>query len=816
MSSASANAGVWPFSGRKASKAAEQPKDTAVKPSAYQKFVKKKGLKKESAFVNLYTDGKDVWLEMPDSIIGRKVLITTILKDSSDPWIEVGQKVSPNRTLEVSRTDSLLVLTEPVRLPESADSLERATLRAATTPAIRYTFPIMMPNGDTTAVLVKATKLFDPANKDVVDMKAVLYGEGQGFMDGTLKSELSGKSSPVSIGQEHIGITRELTFEGPRGNYGRGSLSADGYGRKLRVTGTYETLLSLVPDREIAVRKADSRVGVRKQAFKSFSSEKGVKTEYDALRWNIVPGDHITFYIDTLFPASRRAAIRRGLEAWNDGFRQAGLGDVIKAVPYPRDSTFVADNPFICKVVSTRCNIDLLNYGVVGSGITGGLLGATITVPEGYFAQTWRQYLYSISEADPRFRTLNPGEDALCEILQAAIMRQAGFVLGLSKNLAGSAAYSPEQVRDPEFLANHAFTASVMDAGTMYNTLARPGDRRRGVPTIVDKIGTYDRYAIEWLYRDFPSGEELKQFVDARVGDPEYFYLPLEVNLATVRDVRVRPDDLGNDPMEEYRCRMSTAKYVASHLRSWLDESGWDDSSEQKSLVYECMWLAFGDAAKLLGSRLGGVYAHPLGAGAKYTAVPKQVQKEYIKTIFDTWRNIDWMEADRELLHIAGPYRTAKDITNANMDGQSYARFRLPNVFFAWKDAASGYSPDEYLNDVEAEMFRSVRQGRLEPQEETSLGMYIMLGLINSSPVLKSNYERNANPMNTLAEEVYAPLEGVPTAYLEERDILCRQHLEKVLSVLRSGRSRASDINVRGRIDFLIRIAETALDSDNH
>ena len=809
---ADAQAFSWPYGKREGKHDVQAAPDTAKKPTPYQKFLKKKGLKKEKGYLSLYTDGTDIWLEVPDSLVGRKLILSTVLKNSSDPWVEVGQQVSTAKVFQIDRTDSLLVLFAPSRLPESADSLERATLRQATAKALRYAFPIEMRNSDSTAMVVKATRLFDASNKDVIDIRALLYGDSKGLMLPSVKSELSLKGVPVRYGSQHLGISRELTLEGDDGTYSRNSVSSNGL--KGRISGTFVTMLSLVPDREIAIRNVDSRVGVRCQSYRTFSSEKGVKTDYDAVRWNLAPGDHITVYIDTLFPASRRDAIRRGVEAWNSGFRQAGLGDVVRAVPYPRDSAFCADNPFICKVVPTACDVNLLNSGTIGSGLTGGVLGATITVPQGYLTQIWRQYAFKISEADGRFRTLFPSETALCEILTAAVMRAFGSVLGLSGNLAGSAAYSPEQLRDPAFTSTHGITASVMDQGAMFNTLARPGDRRAGVPTVSNQIGTYDKYAIEWLYADLSEAER-KALADAHEGDPEYLYLPEQGAGIMARDIRARSGDLGNDPMAEYLSRMSTLKYVANNALEWLNDPRLENSSE-RMLFYEWLWLGHSEAIQLLATRLGGVTINPVGSGQKFTPVEKKLQQQYLKTIFSSWRDQDWIEADRELLHTAGAVRSSKDIAVLNGSTVTGGRSRLNNVFLAWKQAGSDYTPDEFLTDLENELFLNARSGRLEPQEDQSLGVYMVQLLIASSPVMRASYSRHADPLGSgLAEgadpDLFTPLPGVPTEYIKEKDILCKQHLEKVRDMLRQGRSRAADSSVKGRLDFLIHIADTAL-----
>ena len=804
---------VWPF--RKKAAVVEQ-KETP-KPTPYQKFLKKKGLKSEQGFLKLYTDGKDVWLELPESLLGRKLLLSTVLRDSSDPWVETGQNVGANKVFILSRTDSLLLLSEPVRERESADSLERAVLQERVAPAVRYAFPVMMRGADSTSLLVKASSLFDPANKDVVEMKGFLYGESSGFVDGSLKSELSLPSVPVTYGHAHVGVSRELTFEGSYGRYSQRSISSSG--QKSRISGTFVTLLSLIPDRDMPIRKTDDRIGVRRQAFSSFSSDKGVKTEYDAVRWNLSPGDMITVYIDTLFPATRREAIRRGVEAWNAGFRDAGLGDVVRAVPYPADSGFVADNPFLCKVVPTRCDVDLVRSSTLGSGLTGGVLGATITIPQGYLTQLWRKYVFSVSEADARFRTLFPSEEALCEILTACVMHHFGTVLGLTQNLCGSAAYSPEELRDPVFTSTHGITASVMDAGVMFNTLARPGDRERGVPTVSRQIGAYDRLAIRWLYQPFPQETDeaaaLKALVDAHEDDPAYLYLPEQGPGILGRDIRARANDLGNDPLEEYRRIVSTLKYVAAHGKEWIVDPRLSESADQY-LFYEWLWLSFNSATQLLSSRLGGIVSHPLGNGPKFTPVPKALQQTYLKTIFAGWRDLDWMEADRDFLQLSGPYRTAADMNYRNMGNVSGTVQRLPHVFFAWKEAGSDYSPSAYLDDVEAQLLAHVRLGKLEPQEDFSIGVYMAQTLIGSSPVLRARYDLQADPLGgrhlALPEAVVTPLTGIPAAYVEEMDILCKQHLEKVRSVLRQGSARATDPDVKGRIAFLIRVADTALE----
>ena len=119
------------------------------------------------------------------------------------------------------------------------------------------------------------------------------------------------------------------------------------------------------------------------------------------------------------------------------------------------------------------------------------------------------------------------------------------------------------------------------------------------------------------------------------------------------------------------------------------------------------------------------------------------------------------------------------------------------------------------MDDVEAQLFRQARSRRLAPQEDMSLGIYMMY-LINSSPVLKAAYTRAADPLGgrelARLEEVFTPVEGIPVVYVEELDLLCKQHLEKIRSWLRQGSARATDPDAKAQIAFLLHVADTALE----
>ena len=125
-----------------------------------------------------------------------------------------------------------------------------------------------------------------------------------------------------------------------------------------------------------------------------------------------------------------------------------------------------------------------------------------MSIPGNYLLSLLFSTSFTIGDVDSRYLSYNLSDDAVCDVIRAQTMKIFGRGLGLGRNCAGSLAYTPEELRSPEFTQKHGITASVLD-NVLFNTLARPGDKESGVVTIVDRIGPYDEYAIEWLYGSY-------------------------------------------------------------------------------------------------------------------------------------------------------------------------------------------------------------------------------------------------------------------------------------------------------------------------
>ena len=107
-------------------------------------------------------------------------------------------------------------------------------------------------------------------------------------------------------------------------------------------------------------------------------------------------------------------------------------------------------------------------------------------MPRDFAESARKEAVYTIAHTDRRYAGYYLSDEAVCEVLTAKVMQRMAAALGLAPNLTGSMAYSPEQLRDPSYTQKYGFTASVTD-DVLFNYAARPGDRERGVATIIAK-----------------------------------------------------------------------------------------------------------------------------------------------------------------------------------------------------------------------------------------------------------------------------------------------------------------------------------------
>ncbi|MCI1639761.1 MAG: zinc-dependent metalloprotease [Bacteroidales bacterium] len=792
------------------------PESTAKKPAEkktddYAGFIAKKGLIKKEGFVKIYKKGKDVYLEIPDSVIGRKVMINSSVRQSSSPFLSEGTNVSGKQsTYQIEKTDSLVLFLAPapsICVKDGDESISRA-IKKSQAQAIVYAFPIRYRNTDSTAVVIKASKLFSPSDKKVIDFRAKEFN-GNLIYDSECKADMTQLKS-IKAYSKSVGVVQEASYKLTVvvGFF----LSSD----KKAFSGDFLSTMTLLGNSDMPKRITDDRIGTDKISFTSFGSSQQSKTEYCAARWDLRKGRKITVYLDTLINPAWRAAVKEGIEAWNPAFEKIGLGKVIEVRDFPDGSGFSAEDPMISTVRYSPGERESLYGNIHTDNTTGEILSINISLPGNYLNGIRKASAYTISDVDTRYQDYNLSTGAVCDVIRAQVMGLFGKCLGIGANYAGSMAYSPEQLRSPAFTKAHGITGSVTD-DVLFNIMARPGDKEKGVVTITDRIGPYDYYAIEWLYRQFPKGKDEEAALDSLIRSkkniPEYQYVPKQKGNPDPRAVAY---DLGNDPFASFEAGLSHLKFTAANADKWLDHDYIPE--DYRNLFIEWVWLKQCNYIYSLSSLVGGIYENDIRTGnglPHFAPVPVTDQKKAINTIMDAFRDMSWMDKNRKLLDISGMYSSVDQITNANAFSQSGLISRLDNVAMANRVAGSSYSPEEYLTDVQNSIMKNVRKGKLKAQEDVSITRYLFW-LIQNSPVMTANYKEatSAGGKSSLAENLTPAISDVPEVYTADLGNLCYTSLEKARKILSYGRSVSKDAYAKGKLDYLISIAEDGLGTD--
>lgn len=648
---------------------------------------------------------KDIILCIPDSLFGRSVLLSTKIVGSSSKYPLRMSEVGCNEVFTVSKVDSSIVFSSSKRSSVVTDedaSMERA-MENSSSERVEFLFKITKKTEK--GYRINASKLFDLSEKKVANLKGMAYGP-YAITEATYQKNDSKMLGFESFGHS-IAVRTDATFSLKLRTTG-GIISSE---LEDRFPCTMETItsLTLLPESTMVHKKADPRIGTLNYDCSEFSSTKGSKAEKYVCRWDLSDDKTIDIYIDTLLSAAQNKAVREGFEAWNDAFEAIGAGRRIKVMDFPSDSLFKAYDPTVSIVTlsgwGTTVSANILIDG------KDRIISARYFIPDNYVSSVRRRSVFTISDVDTRYQEYYLSEDAVCDVLKADIIRFAGQCLGIAANFAGSAAYSPDQLRDPGFTQKYGFSASVTD-DVLFNYMAMPGDKEKGVATIVDKVGEYDIYALRWIYSDGKVS-----------ADPHLFYAPYKISIP---DPRVKRKDLSNDSKAAFDAGVKHLRFVAENGAEWLRDDDIPDQ-EYKQLFIDWLWLRGTDMVNILSADVGAFRYNLLFEGSgepKFVPIPKGLQKQSIEKAFEFYRDFGWLDKS-PLLHIAGLNANTSDYTRANAFNMINASFRFQFVALAQEIAGSDYTVHEYLEDMERQAFKIASEGRLPYGETFIISQYM-------------------------------------------------------------------------------------------
>lgn len=241
------------------------------------------------------------------------------------------------------------------------------------------------------------------------------------------------------------------------------------------------------------------------------------------------------------------------------------------------------------------------------------------------------------------------------------VSHEVGHTLGLRHNFHGSTHLAPSELNDPAIVADRGLIASVMDYTPV--NIAPPGVNQGQF--YATEIGAYDRWAIEYGYRDFshrtPAAE--RQALDAIANraqtNPEFAY-GTDEDAWIGRDPEINIFDMSDDPVAFAKAQYDNARLMWDRLNSsYPNASG--AAEELRARFDLILGYYFGQTSILLDQIGGQSFTRTAPATGDrrvpLTPIARDRQLQSLDLIMDYIFAPDAFEFDADLLNRLVPSR---------------------------------------------------------------------------------------------------------------------------------------------------------------
>ncbi len=751
--------GNWFKKKNDTSKSAPAPKKTP-----YEKFIEKDGVQKSVGFATLYKSGNDIYMEIPDSLMGRSIVLTSMIRECSDPRLSIGDDISSRRVYILDKTDSLFLFQRegPKRIVDKCDTSMIDALKLSRAMTNSLVLPIEYRNTDSTASVVKVNALFNPSSKEVIQFKSIKYKDNN--VVGAKFGKAGDNILEISSSDKYVAVSRSFSLKPIIQSFLGDAYEGDGMCGKLCIR------YSLLEESTLPMKKYDSRMGVRHSTFQEMSSDKPSSSHDYVCRWDFRGDNKLIFYVDTLLTGVYSKSVYDAINAWSNVLNEIGLNGKLEARSLEHGIDILDPNVSCVLLNATSAETpsswiycpDKMQFR-----------SCHINIPSGINMGIYRKVTSRIGDTDKRFLSDKLEDDAVYEYLYAHLLYQEGRCLGLVSNPVASTIYSADQLKSPEFTRDNGISLSAM-VPSYVNIYPSLQDVKQGAVTLLDRVGEWDKYTLSWLY-DVPSFEYRDDVI----------YLgshPTQIDYRLINDPYGYKNCIGNEPKAYCDAVFEHSKALLCDAVEMLEKT---DNQLLQELFVDFVWMNMFYSVSYPTAFVGGMRTSELRQGsecAKYEALPVNVQRNALEVSFRQLDRLQELNAYcRPIITIAGANVDFSKLNLQNKFMNLNMNVVLPRLEMARLFGGSGFSVEEYIDRVVDYMMKGVSKGDYKSIE--CMPIMIMINYFASmNNVCKSRLSRALDPKsaNSFSTQINSGESGISLEYTEMYPIWGVRALELV------------------------------------
>ncbi|HKC36062.1 MAG TPA: zinc-dependent metalloprotease [Chitinophagaceae bacterium] len=712
----------------------EKPKADSVKstPKTISDFVTAKAISKKGMF-SIHQVGEKYYFEIPDSLLGRELLLTTWLVKVPGGSPKFGGEVMNNRTISFTRWNGgskiALNVTATINQVDTTNVISTA-VKNSNVNSVAILFDIKARSNDGTS-LIDATDFLQKENSFTMLNAEVKNRMSVSSMAADRSWVKSFAAYPINV---EIKMMRTYGASTAPAALGRPPVAPIEAARLSgAITMEISTSIMLMPEKPMTPRRFDARVGYFADAYQEYAdAQQKVNTKIFIVRYRlepkpedlqrykrgelVEPKEPIVYYVDPATPKQWRPYIIAGINDWNEAFKAAGFKNAIIGKEWPENDTTMSLEDARYKVIRYFPSEVANAYGPnIHDPRSGEVLQSYVGWYHNVMSLLHDWYMVQAAPNDPRARTMKFSDELMGTLIRFVSSHEVGHTLGLRHNMGSSSLTPVEKLRDKKWVEEHGHTNSIMDYAR-FNYVAQPEDSI-GENGIMPRINDYDKWAIKWgyTYTGITDDEEdrkvvTKWIVDSLKANPRLWFGGEGFN----HDARCQSEDVGDNSMKASEYGIKNLKYVMAHLPGWTKED--NDLYTNLTNMYRQVATQYMRYCLHVTANVASVYEtwktveQP---GDVYVSSPKEKQKEAVafltKEVFTT---PEWL-LDNEILNkISNPVRLGSLPTIQARVLDQLLSDRVFNTLLMMENRygkSNTYSIIEFIDDVKAGVWTELK-----------------------------------------------------------------------------------------------------------